>query len=297
MRTSLDCLSCIVRQAVDASRLVTTDEATIVAIMRTVFTRLAQANLTATPPEIVQQVQAIIRKKLNNTDPFRDIKRKSTEKALSLESDINAEISRSPTPFATAIAFAIAGNILDFGMKTAWDEDHILASFAQARHKARTFPRESLDRLEQELRAARNVLVLGDNAGESVFDRLLIERFPGTARVFYAVKSAPVINDVTMLEALESGLDSVATLLPNGADIPGTALAQCTPEFLNIFHSADVVIAKGQGNFETLNETPRKLWFLFQVKCPVIARHYAYTVGDWMLLEHPGVDEFGHPKA
>ena len=288
MRTSLDCLPCIVRQAVDSSRLVTTDEDAILAIMKIVFQKLSIANLSLKPPEIVQEVHAIIRKELNNSDPFLSIKQMSTQRALKLVDEAKMAIGMSENPFASAIAFAIAGNILDFGMKSEWNEEKVAESFSKAPENAKQFDDNTINRMYSEIDKAKTVLILGDNAGEAVFDRLLIENFPQQTETYYAVKSSPVINDVTVNEAVDSGLDKVATIISNGADIPGTVLEKCSSYFLEIFNTADVVVSKGQGNFETLNEEKRKIWFLFQVKCPVIARHYHYSIGNWLILEKMG---------
>lgn len=288
MRTSLDCLPCIVRQAVDASRMVTDDESVLLEIMRLVFDRLSRANLSATPPEIVRDVHALIRRELHNEDPFLSIKKKSTQRALDIAGSARIAIENAANPFAAALAFSIAGNILDFGMRSDWNEAIITESFSKALERSKNFDKSVLERLHAEIATAEMVLVLGDNAGEAVFDKLLIEHFPQRKNVLYAVKSSPVINDATLEDALAAGIDEVATIVANGADIPGTVLKECSSEFQKIFQAADVVISKGQGNFETLNENNRKIWFLFQVKCPVIAKHYAYSVGDWMVLERNG---------
>ncbi|MBF0103422.1 MAG: DUF89 family protein [Desulfobacterales bacterium] len=285
MRTSLDCLSCIVRQAIASSRLVTKDEITILEIMKMVFQKLSIINLLLTPPEIVQEVHAIIRKELNDIDPFLSLKQMSIQRALKLAEAAKISIKTSKNPFASAIAFAIAGNIIDFGMKSEWNEEIISESFSKALDYANCIDHETVNRIYHEIDHAKTVLILGDNAGESVFDRLLIENFPQNSTIFYAVKSSPVINDVTLNEAIDSGLDKVATIISNGADIPGTVLSKCSADFIQVFNTADVVISKGQGNFETLNEEKRKIWFLFQVKCSVIAKHYNYRLGDWMILE------------
>lgn len=291
MRTSLECLPCIVRQAVDASRMVTGDEPAVIEIMRLVFGHLAKADLSVTPPEIVREVHALIRRELHDPDPFLAIKQKSTQRALDSAPSAGIAIDNAPNPFAAAVAFSIAGNILDFGMRSEWNEAIITDSFSKALERSTHFDQAALTRLQGEIAAAETILVLGDNAGETVFDRLLIERFPRGKKVFYAVKSSPVINDATKDDAMAAGLDSVAAVVENGADIPGTVLKECTPEFRQIFQTADVVISKGQGNFETLNENSRKIWFLFQVKCPVIAKHYEYIVGDWMVLEKNGKNQ------
>jgi len=288
MRTSLDCLPCVVKQAVESSRLVTKDEKVISSIIQKVFAELSSFDLSVTPPELVQAVHTIIRRELNNPDPFMAIKKMSTERGILLSVKAAEEIKNADHPFAAAIAFAIAGNILDFGMKQTWNEEIITKSFADAVTKAAAFDRQQVDELYQEITRAKTVLVLGDNAGEAVFDRLLIENFPPNAKIYYAVKGSPVINDVTEAVAIESGIDQVAEIISNGVDIPGTVISKCTPEFITLYNSADVVISKGQGNYETLNEEKRKIWFLLQIKCPVIAKHYRLSVGDWKIITTAG---------
>lgn len=287
MRTSLDCLPCVVKQAVESSRMVTKDETIICSIVQKIFKELADFDLTVTPPELVQFVHAIIRAELNNPDPFAAIKQMSTERALLLKPQAETAIAKATDKLAMSIAFAIAGNILDFGMKTEWNESKIAASFADAENKAAQFSPMILNELRAELAQAKTVLILGDNAGEAVFDQLLIKHLPTKAKIYYAVKGSPVINDVTVEVAIESKIDQVAEIISNGIDIPGTVVKKCSAEFQSLYDYADVVISKGQGNFETLNEEKRKIWFLFQVKCPVIAKHYKLTVGDWQIMSTP----------
>jgi len=284
MRTSLDCLSCIVRQAVESSRLVTVDEERIMIIMRLLFDKLSKLDLSVTPPEVGQIIHSIIRNELNCSDPFIELKKLSLQRALSLAKEANIAIRNSEHKFSTAIAFAIAGNILDFGMKSEWNESIINRSFSLAIDYSKEFDSETISELYREIENANTVLVLGDNVGESVFDKIMIEHFPGNAKIFYAVKGSPIINDVTEQEAIDSQINEVAEIISNGADIPGTVLKKSSLEFVELYNSADVIISKGQGNYETLNEEKKKIWFLFQVKCPVIARHYNYKLGDWKVI-------------
>jgi uncharacterized protein with ATP-grasp and redox domains len=257
------------------------DEERVASVLTRVLAEASRFDVSRTPPELGQIIHRTIREELSEPDPYRALKRRSTERALSIAGDIAGRISASPSPFEAALRYAIAGNIMDFGMRSTWDEDHIAHAFSRA--ESAVIDITGVKKLYHELSIAKTVLVLGDNAGEAVFDRVMIEQFPGSAKVYYAVKGGPVINDVILEDALESGLDSVAEIISNGADAQGTLLDQCTPEFNELFERADVVIAKGQGNFETLNNAPRDIWFLLQVKCAVIAHHYNYHVGDWLI--------------
>ena len=141
------------------------------------------------------------------------------------------------------------------------------------------------DSFRQAVENARTILYLGDNAGETVFDRILIETMGKDT--FYAVRGAPIINDATMEEAQKSGLGEVARIISSGCDAPGTLLERCSLEFLDIFRKADVIVSKGQGNLESLSGEKGPLFFLLKVKCPVIARHLDTENGE-MILKRGG---------
>lgn len=281
MRSCLDCIPCFLRQALEAARQITDDEALIGIALRRVLKATSEFDLNLTPPEMGQQIHRILRQTLDNSDPYLQIKERSTQVALDMLETIRRQLDESDRSFETGVRFAIAGNILDFALTSQWDDQHIMASF----DKAVSHPIDTamVARLWRELQQAKTVLILGDNAGETVCDRLLIEQLPKHLAVTYAVKGSPVINDATLSDAIQAGLGEVATLIDNGTDAPGTVLTQCSEHFMSCFASADVVIAKGQANFETLNSVSREIYFMTQIKCAVIADHYGYRKGDWLV--------------
>lgn len=281
MKSYLDCLPCFVRQALDSCRKVSSDEVKIGGILEKTLAYLSSADLGQPPPVIGAAVHRILRQELGNADPYREIKKRSTEKGLELAEEACRMIDSSHDPFASAVRFAIAGNILDFGAKTAWDENIITDSFRMALNKNIANDKTSV--LRDKLEKASTVLVLGDNAGEAVFDNILIRRFPGKAAVYYAVKGSPVINDVTEEDARDAGIHETSRIVSNGTDIPGTSIPDTTEEFKALFRTADVVISKGQGNFETLLDESREIFFLLQIKCRSLARRNSFTVGDWIV--------------
>lgn len=280
MRTSLDCMPCFVRQALDALHQVCDAPHEIDRILRVVLTEIAAFDRDLSPPDMGRVIHAIVRQELGHEDPYRAIKQRSTAEALRVMPEVRDRIERSDRPFHTAVRYAIAGNIMDYALTSCWEEDHLSGTLA----KAETQPMDErmLDQLKQTIDQAGTILWLADNAGETVFDRLLIERLPGK-RILYAVKQSPVINDAVRRDALEAGLGRFVDLMDNGTDAPGTVLSLCSPTFCEVFETADVVIAKGQANFETLNEVERDVYFLTQIKCAVIAGQYGYGVGDWII--------------
>lgn len=124
--------------------------------------------------------------------------------------------------------------------------------------------------LNPQLETAKSLLVIGDNTGETVFDCLLLEQLPNLD-LTYAVRSAPIINDATIDEAQASGLGQYARIVSTGCDAPGVLLDECSKAFLDIFYGADIVISKGQGNYETLSDCDRDIYFLLKAKCPVLS--------------------------
>jgi len=147
-------------------------------------------------------------------------------------------------------------------------------------------PFPAQNEFRQAVAGARSILYLADNAGEIVFDRLLIEQL-SPARVTLAVRRRPVINDATMADARSAGLHEIVEIVANGSDAPGTILEDCSQKFVRRFGAADLILAKGQGNFETLSDDPRNIFFLFKAKCLVIAAHAGQPVGSYVLARSP----------
>jgi len=180
-----------------------------------------------------------------------------------------------------ATRLAIAGNVIDLGAKADLKEDD--ARTAVARSMEEPFHGD-LDAFRRAVESAERILYLGDNAGEIVFDRLLIEQLSPRPVVF-AVRGVPVINDATVHDALQAGLQNLVEVIDNGSDAPGTVLADCSEEFRRRFHDADLIVSKGQGNFETLFGETAPIFFLFKVKCPVVALHTGLPVGTHVLKQ------------
>ena len=192
-------------------------------------------------------------------------------------------MAASEHPFLTAVMFSIAGNAIDLGAKTASDVD-VNEVFRGA--LAKPVDETAVNRLERAVRDAGNVLLLSDNAGEIVFDRPLLDQI-GQGKVTVGVRGAPVINDATLADAERSGITDRFHVVSNGSETPGTWLSECSQAFVDEFENADLVIAKGQGNYETLSGVSRKVFFLLKAKCPVIARDLGCEIGQMVACRCP----------
>ncbi len=288
MQSYTECIPCFVRQAHDALTRVGRDERMNHQALQRILVEAAAFPLDHSPPLMAQTIHRIIREELRNVDPYAQIKTESTRMALELADEARGVIAASIDPFKMAVRFSIAGNIMDFALAASWDRldlDHFIENT-----RLRALDDEAVERLRAAARKARSILVLGDNCGETVFDRLLIEQLP-PAQLYYAVKGRPVINDATLPDAQAAGLDEVAELVENGSDAPGTVLEDCSEAFCRLFEKADLVIAKGQANYESLDGAARPIFFLTQVKCPVIGRDLGEPVGSWVVREQTGAAE------
>jgi uncharacterized protein with ATP-grasp and redox domains len=279
MRTYLDCIPCFVRQALDAVRLVTDDEAIHAQLLRDVLRQVSRMDMLLPPPGAGQLIHRSIRQLTDNRDPYREPKDRFNKLALGMLPELGGLVEQSANPMETAVRLAIAGNLIDFGVTAHLHE----ADVHEAVDQALVQPLDGdVQAFWQAVSGAEDILYLADNAGEIVFDRLLIEKMP-PERVTVVVKGSPVINDATMADAQAAGLTQLVSVIDNGSDAPGTILADCSRRFRARFRKADLIIAKGQGNYEALSVVEKHMWFLLKAKCPVIARDIGCEIGSLIL--------------
>ena len=283
MKTYLDCIPCFFKQAIFAARAALSDEETIKAVLDRVGMLISRIPLHASPPETGREVYRIVREVTGVNDPFAGLKAESINRALALYPEFKEAAGGADDPLETAVRLAIAGNVIDFGADPDFQLEEDIEAIVAAQPATNHF-----DTFRQTLARARSVLYLGDNAGETVFDRILIEVM-GKPTV-YVVRDKPVINDATVTDAAQSGLDTVATIISSGWDGPGVLVDRGSEAFLHHFRTADLVISKGQGNYETLSSEQRPIFFLLKAKCPVIARDLGVNVGDTII-------KCGHPRT
>jgi len=275
MKTALECIPCFARQAAEAVTQTVSEPDRRERILRTLLRAISEADWNGSPPEMGQRIHRLIRQELGCNDPYQEIKQRMNRMALQLLPHLRESMARQPDLREAAVRLAIAGNLLDAGAKTQMEMD------ALPRYMETIWTRPlhgDVSALFDAAERATRILYLADNAGEIIFDRVLIEALPrGKVTVF--VRGAPVLNDATLDDAITAGLPELAPVFPNGSDAPGTLLDDCSDQLRDAFAQADLIIAKGQGNYETLSESSRPIFFLFIVKCPVIAARVGAPVG------------------
>jgi len=280
MKTFFDCVPCLIRQSLDCIRFQTPDEAVHERLLRDVLRMLGEMDLRQSPPVMAQRIHRRIRELTGQDDPYRDVKDRFNRLGLELYPTFQEWVRDSDNPVETAVRLAVAGNVIDCGARSPLDEAEVHGA---VRH-ALTAPLDgNLNAFCRAVSGANDVLYVMDNAGEIVFDRVLIEQLP-RGRVTAVVRGFPVLNDATMIDAEVAGLTELVEVIDTGSDAPGVLLDDCSSAFRQRFDEAELVIAKGQGNYETLSEVDKDVYFLLKAKCPVIARDLACPV-DSLLVQ------------
>jgi damage-control phosphatase, subfamily I len=290
MRTNLKCIPCFFKQALEAARISGADDIVQKMILDDVARAVPGFPLDCSPPEMGKIIHDLVKKHTGIEDPYAKIKERSNRLAAGIHEQVKKKIERSSDRLLTAVELAIAGNIIDYGVKNSLNVESELEKILKDERK--NIEREDsrffeYARFLRDLDRAKSILYLADNAGETVFDRVLIEEIRRRDKdkdIWYAVKEKPIINDALAEDAVICGVDKVAKVISSGSGAPGTVLSACSKDLLGKFEQADMVISKGQGNFEALSGAKRRIFFLLIAKCDVVAKDVGCGVGDILLM-------------
>lgn len=272
MKLQPECITCIIAQVKNVTSMFELSEEKRIAAMDDTHRYLAGANYEGCTPESMGELWQILLRHVGEADPYRDVKSLCNQEAMKMLPEIRAKIPRAKDPFTVTLKYAIAGNLIDYGLEhpVSLEEQN-----AQIDAIANTqFSIDDSNKLLSALARAKTMLYLGDNAGEIVFDKLLIEQIRALypqIDLSFVVKGSAVLNDVTREDAKEVGMDEVAYVIDNGDASPGTVLTRTSEAFQRAFEQADVILSKGQGNFESLSGIEKEnLFFLFTAKCDTV---------------------------
>ena len=273
------CVSCIINQSVKVSDAINADKLLKQELTSTVEDMSRDFSFEQNPPEIAAYVYEKMADIANKKDLYAEVKALSITKALSFVPLLKEKLKNRENKLLTATKIAVAGNVIDLAAAVEFDlEEELVKIFDTA------FAHNDFDTLKECLESAKNVVVLGDNVGEHIFDYMFVETLkePYPNAVYhYFVRGNPIINDVTILEAKEAGFDELCHLVDSGVNTPGFAYSRATKEAQELFDSADLVISKGMGNYECLSPSHReKICFLLKVKCGVVANSLDKEIGD-----------------
>jgi len=228
MKTFFDCLPCFLKQTLDACRMATDDVSVHERVLRKVLHRASQWSFERSPPEMGREIHRIIREETGDPDPYREAKSRFNQFALNLLPELSKRVAESEDAFEAALRLAIAGNIIDFAASDGLGEELVLETIEDA--LTRPLAVDHTGDLRAAIEKAASILYIGDNAGEIVLDRLLLERMP-RAKVTFAVRGSPVINDATIEDAETVGLGELVSVVDNGADEELTAVFAVVERF------------------------------------------------------------------
>jgi len=284
MKTHLDCIPCFQKQALNATRFVTDDVELQERILRRVIHLLADMDWRTTPPEMAHGVHRIVLEGCNYDDPYKNVKKRDNDIVLKWYSDLKAMVQESEEPVQTAALLSIAGNVIDYGVGV---DIKLEETISRAMEKGLTV--DDNEAFHKSLKKAKKLALLADNAGEIVFDKLMLEtilEYYKIDNIIIAIKGAPIINDATREDAVHAGLDKIpgVEFFRVGTGIPGSGAERNSKEFRDMLDGVDMVISKGQGNYEALSEEGG-IFFLLMAKCPVVADDLGVPVGSFILKE------------
>lgn len=271
MISSLECILCYGKGALFLTERFALSPEKKDSLIRAMLREIADSDFNDPPPVNARRVHEVIESFTGEKDPFQQEKERSTVYAKQLLEELKKDPSFfAEDPFTAYVRLAIAGNIIDYGVNSTLDlntaKEQIRKTFEEE------LDMEAVEKLRCAMEKAENILYITDNCGEAVFDTLLMENYKD--KITCAVRGRPTLNDVTMLEAVPSGLDKVCRkLIDTGDNTPGIDLRRSSQEFLEAYSQADLIIAKGQGNYETLcEEKVQSIFFLLRAKCPVVVK-------------------------
>ena len=274
-----ECIGCIIAQSERVCKAIGADDVLTKKIVHFVETSLENADFTLSPPVITAPLYEQMAVLANKIDLYDEQKKHATTQALHYIPFLRETIEQNSDPFMALLKTAVVGNVIDLATEVTFDlHDAIMSVFHTP------FACDDSQKLRKVLSTAKTLLYIGDNTGEHIFDALAIEtlkKLYPLIRITYIVRGNFIINDVTMLEAKEAGIDQICTLLDSGVNTPGFVYERATDEAKELFDSADVIIAKGMGNYECLSPVPRSnICFLLKVKCSVVSRSLEAEIGS-----------------
>jgi len=287
MKVRRECITCILNQIIRVSDYLNLDEDEKDIILQKALKRSAKYDYKhLSPPEFSEFLYDIVIDETGQRDPYKSLKKEQNDSVMNNPYSFEEKIFNSMNPLKKAAKYALAGNIIDYGGVQTFDIDF------KELDKIKV-DIDDFSEFARELKTAKTLLYIADNAGEAVFDKFFItqiKEFYKDIKISYAVKSRPAINDVVKYDAEYIGIDSVAEIIESGMGMAGTVIEKTTDEFKKLFEISDIVISKGQGNFETLDIEKRKILFIFKVKCKIVANYSGIKLGSNIFAFNTNLD-------
>ena len=284
MRLKSSCIRCLLDKQPDRIPAEASEEQKVECLQR-ILKRIGEARGEESAPVIVRDVERILKEMFGSSSDFTEIKRYYNEMMLEKAPGLRRKIQEAEAPFRLALKYAMTGNYIDFGARHQV-EDHKLEELLEAAPQVK-LPETVCRELEADLETAKSVVYLTDNCGEIVLDRLLMEQIRAgypDAELTVLVRGEAVVNDADMEDARQTGLMELGRVLGNGNDIGGTWMEELSEEALCALKKADVILSKGQGNFDTLQGCGLNVYYLFMCKCEMFTERFGVKLFDGVLV-------------
>jgi damage-control phosphatase, subfamily I len=285
MRLYLDCMSCIINHIVTTTQRLVEDEEKRFDIIKRSIKELDQHIFQeSSAPRLTWQYYETLKETLGVEDFYREEKKMFNSEMMAMEDEFRTIIRNSSNPVKAALILSGAANIIDLGIKHSVDHHYAKSKILEVYNNI--LPIDKGDKLLEELENCKSLMYIGDNCGEAVLDKFVLEaigeRYP-EIDIYYAVRGTPILNDITLEEAHEIGLERYAKVISSGSKLPGTVIEECTEEFQRIYNSCDVKIFKGMGNVETSYKNERDAYYVFMIKCSFMAKLLDVRIHDVIL--------------
>lgn len=275
MDMNLECVYCTIKKADSSFSKYETDKDKKLEFMKNVFKIISMAEKGDTSPYINAKIMRILNKKFNIGDAYRDIKKEYNNLLISMEEEILKSVHGSEDKLLSALKYAMVGNFIDFGAMDKIDVNELKKLIENA--DKQEIDIKEYNRFLKELKDTKKIAYICDNAGEIVLDKIFIkvinEIYPHII-TDVIVRGKYTYNDATVIDAEEVGLTDMVNVIGNGIDIPGTQLNKISPESKKIIDNADLIISKGQGNFETLFGCGKNIYYIFLCKCDLFTKRF-----------------------
>lgn len=283
MNALIDCIHCYLKQAVSCMEMANVPDERKKEVLYELMDFIKTLNPHASPAYNSSLVLLKTYEIIQNNDPYYFAKKQSNALALELYEDVKKRIFESKDPLYESLKAAVAGNVIDLGIKREFDVESELSHAFDFGFSIDDYPL-----LKKKLHSSKNIVIAGDNAGEIVFDKVLVEVLNQMGKnVYYIVKTKPILNDATLEDAKEVGMDKIATIVETGVGLLGVPKEFVSSQLKQLILNADIIISKGQANFESLDEFEEiqdNIFYLLKIKCEYLAKKLNFKHGDLVLI-------------
>ncbi|MFP4498209.1 MAG: damage-control phosphatase ARMT1 family protein [Vulcanimicrobiota bacterium] len=281
MKMSMDCLGCQMKTFFKVMKLCVPESERQVELIKDVLVKISKTDFNLNQVQFAEKINTFIKKNTGNPDPYLKFKQEKNKAAAVIAQRLKPEIEKSDDPLMEAIKAATAGNIMDLFAGDAGRIEDTLRNIRKVGYRVNHF-----EKFKNDLQTISNILYITDNAGEIFFDELLIDQLVALgAKVTVCVRGYPAGDDALEEDYKMTGLRQITGLTDTGTGHQGFVLEEVKEEAGNHYRQADLIIAKGMGNFESLfHVQDTRLYFLFAAKCEPIATLAEVEVGDFCFI-------------